>query len=111
MRWPVETARPALTLGLLSALLAGAVGIAAASGARNPWLEAARRTNQGLVAELGLTDLAIWSGATYCRHPSQADRFAARADHPMALEHFPAGSVVPPPRLEARVSDARRRGP
>ena len=113
MRWPVETveaARPALALGLLSALLAGAVGIAAASGARDPRLEAARQTNRDLVAELGLTDLAIWSGATYCRHPSQADRFAAWADHPMALEHFPAGSVVPPPPFETRVSEARRRG-
>ena len=107
MRWPAETARPALALGLLAALLGGAIGIAAASSGRDPSVEAARRTNQRLVVELGLTDLAIWSGATYCRHPSQADRFAAWADHPMAQEHFPAGSMVPPP-LETRGPAARR---
>ncbi len=109
MRWPAETDRPVLVLGLLAALLIGAIGIAAAPWAESPSAEAARRSNQRLVVELGLTDLALWSEATYCRHPSQADRFAAWADHPMALEHFPAGSMVPPPPLETRVAEAGRR--
>jgi len=61
----------------------------------------------GLVAHLGLTDLALVSDASYCRHPTQADRFAPFSDHPGALEHFPAGSLVPPPKWVARWS-ARR---
>lgn len=45
----------------------------------------------------GLTDPALFTEARYARHASQADRHAAFQDHPMALEHFPAGSLMPPP--------------
>lgn len=44
-----------------------------------------------------LTDPALFTEARYARHASQADRHAAFQDHPMALEHFPAGSLMPPP--------------
>jgi hypothetical protein len=50
-----------------------------------------------LVRHLGLTDLAIWTEARYTRHPTQADIFSAFQDLPSALEHFPAGSIVPAP--------------
>jgi len=53
--------------------------------------------NRHLARQLELTDLAIWTEARYTRHPSQADRFAPFQDLPSSLEHFPAGSVVPPP--------------
>ncbi len=55
-----------------------------------------RAVNKTLVGQLRLTDLALWSGASYCRHPTHADLFAPHGDHPSALDHFPAGSVVPP---------------
>jgi hypothetical protein len=48
-----------------------------------------------LVAALDLTDLALFTEARYTRHPSQADLHSAFQDHPMALEHFPTGSLVP----------------
>jgi hypothetical protein len=51
-----------------------------------------------LVAELDLTDLTLFTEARYTRHPSQADLHSAFQDHPLALEHFPSGSVVPAPR-------------
>lgn len=44
-----------------------------------------------------LTDPALFTEARYARHASQADRHAAFQDHPLALEHFPAGSLMPPP--------------
>jgi len=44
-----------------------------------------------------LTDPALFTEARYTRHPSQADLHAAFQDHPMALEHFPSGSLMPPP--------------
>ncbi len=46
----------------------------------------------------GWSDPALFTEARYGRHASQADRHAAFQDHPMALEHFPAGSLMPPPR-------------
>jgi len=51
-----------------------------------------------LVRQLGLTDLALFTEARYTRHPSQADLHSAFQDHPMALDHFPSGSLQPPPR-------------
>jgi hypothetical protein len=55
-----------------------------------PPAQAAARADQ-------LTDPALFTEARYARHASQADRHAAFQDHPMALEHFPAGSLVLPP--------------
>lgn len=49
-----------------------------------------------LVGTLGLTDLSLFTEARYTRHPSQADLHSAFQDHPLALEHFPSGSLVPP---------------
>lgn len=53
----------------------------------------ARRS--ALVSALDLTDLALFTEARYTRHPSQADLHSAFQDHPVALEHFPTGSLVP----------------
>jgi hypothetical protein len=50
-----------------------------------------------LVAGLGLTDLALFTEARYTRHLTQADLHSAFQDHPLALDHFPSGSLVPPP--------------
>jgi len=50
-----------------------------------------------LVARLGLTDPVLFTEARYTRHPTQADLQSAFQDHPVALEHFPTGSLVPPP--------------
>ena len=51
----------------------------------------------GVVANLELTDLALFTEARYTRHPSQADLHSAFQDHPFALEHFPSGSIAGPP--------------
>jgi hypothetical protein len=48
-----------------------------------------------VVAELGLTDLALFTEARYTRHPSQADLHSPFQDHPAALDRFPTGSLVP----------------
>ncbi len=50
------------------------------------------------VRRFGLTDLCLFTEARYTRNPAVADFHAAFQDHPMALEHFPSGSFVPPPR-------------
>ncbi len=52
---------------------------------------------QRLVEHLGLTDPVLFTEARYTRHPTQADLQSAFQDHPVALEHFPTGSLMPPP--------------
>jgi hypothetical protein len=52
-----------------------------------------------LVAQLRLTDLALFTEARYTRHPSQADLHSAFQDHPLALELFPTGSLIAPPAV------------
>jgi hypothetical protein len=80
----------ALALGI--ALLVVSLGHAAiARRAAAPLVE----KRAALVAELSLTDLALFTEARYTRHPSQADLHSAFQDHPMALDHFPTGSLVP----------------
>ena len=46
--------------------------------------------------KLQLTDLCLSSEARYTRHPAMADRHAAFQEHPLALEHFPSGSLILP---------------
>jgi len=50
-----------------------------------------------LAAKLQLTDLALFTEARYTRHPALADLHSAAQDHPLSLEHFPSGSLMPPP--------------
>ena len=50
-----------------------------------------------LLNTLQLTDLCLFTEATYTRHLSQADLHTPFQDSPMSLEHFPSGSLVAPP--------------
>lgn len=56
---------------------------------------------QRLVKELGLTDLCLFTEARYTRHPAMADRHSAFQDHPLALDHFPSGSIIRIPHQSA----------
>jgi hypothetical protein len=51
-----------------------------------------------LVNRLQLTDLCLFTEASYTRHLSQSDFNTPFQDSPMSLEHFPSGSLVAPPR-------------
>jgi hypothetical protein len=59
--------------------------------------EATLIANAELVGRLKLTDLSLFTEARYTRHPSMADLHSAFQDHPLALDHFPSGSMVTPP--------------
>jgi len=50
-----------------------------------------------MVAKLELTDLCLFTEARYTRHPVMADLNTAFQDYPMSFEHYPTGSLVPPP--------------
>jgi hypothetical protein len=58
----------------------------------------ARKT--ALVRQLELTDLCLFTEASYTRHLSTTDLSTPFQDYPMSLEHFPTGGLVgPPPHL------------
>ncbi len=80
----------ALSLLVLAGLFMNGARRVAASG---PRLAEERRQ----VRAYGLTDLVLFTDARYTRHPSMADRNAPFQDYPQALEHFPSGSLMPPP--------------
>jgi hypothetical protein len=61
--------------------------------------EAFLRPSADLARELQLTDLCLFTEARYTRNPSMADLHTPFQDHPLALEHFPSGSLVTPPRV------------
>jgi hypothetical protein len=50
-----------------------------------------------MVEKYELTDLCLFTDAQYTRNPAIADFGAPFQDHPMSMEHFPSGSVIPPP--------------
>ncbi len=88
----------------LSLLAAGCVALALtfADAQRLTRTGAQRQAVTGaLVQGLSLTDIVLFTEARYTRHWSQADLHSAFQDHPMSLEHFPSGSLLPPPRHEA----------
>lgn len=89
-----------LSAGLLALL--GASFTDAALGLRKA--RPALTEKAEMVERLGLTDLVLFTEARYTRHPSQADLHSAFQDHPFALDHFPAGSLLPPPMLKRHPS-------
>ena len=55
--------------------------------------------NAELVKSLQLTDLCLFTEARYTRNPAMADLHSPFQDHPFAMDHFPSGSLVSPPRF------------
>ena len=63
------------------------------------------RQKAEVVKNLGLTDLCLSTEARYTRHLSQADWHAAFQSHPLALDHFPIGSILGPPEALTKPHD------
>ena len=93
----MRVTRSTAFLGLL--LLLAALGVLAGLDAtrRSLGAEARFAANRALAGWFVLTDLCLFTDARYTRHPSLADRHSPFQDYPLALEHFPSGSLIPPP--------------
>lgn len=92
------TFRPAdLTLAVLAALGCTLAATFADAGRLRAARAVALAERRDTVERYRLTDLCLFTEARYTRHPSQADLHSAFQDHPLALEHFPTGSLIPPP--------------
>ena len=89
--------KSSLFLSFLAVSLLILAGLAADAriGAGNAASELAERRD--LVKRLCLTDLVLFTDARYTRHPAMADLHSPFQDHPMSMEHFPSGSLMPPP--------------
>jgi hypothetical protein len=57
-----------------------------------------------LVGKLDLTDLCLFTEASYTRHLSMADLHTPFQNGPMSLEHFPSGSLVTPPAAIRKIN-------
>jgi hypothetical protein len=86
----VFLAAVAIQLALVGLCLAHAARGAAAAGP-------ARARRAQTVKALGLTDLCLFTDASYTRNLALADLHAPLQEHPLCLEHFPAGSLTEPP--------------
>jgi len=60
------------------------------------------RENSELVKRLQLTDLCLFTEASYTRHLTQADLNTPFQDYPTSLEHFPSGSLLMPSEMVKR---------
>jgi hypothetical protein len=61
------------------------------------------KSKQKIISELGLSDLALFTEARYTRHLALSDLHSPFQDHPIAIEHFPSGSLIsPPPHLSRK---------
>ena len=56
-----------------------------------------------MVRRFRLSDLCLFTEASYTRHLTQADLHTPFQDYPMSLEHFPSGSMLPPPEMIKRI--------
>jgi hypothetical protein len=57
-----------------------------------------------MVKKLELTDLCLFTEASYTRHLSQADLHTPFQSYPVSLEHFPSGSIFQPPAMLKRMN-------
>jgi hypothetical protein len=60
-------------------------------------VSATLQENRTVVSNLRLTDICLFTDARYTRNPSIADPNSSFQDCPMSLDHFPSGSLMPPP--------------
>jgi len=59
---------------------------------------------RAMVRRLELTDLCLFTEASYTRHLSQADLHTPFQSNPLSLEHFPSGSFLQPPAMLKRTN-------
>jgi len=55
------------------------------------------KENGEMVKRFELTDLCLFTEASYTRHLTQADLHTPFQSYPVSLEHFPSGSILKPP--------------
>lgn len=93
----------AITGGLLSLLALLAVHAHFAVKGAGPALDGTAR----LVGSLELTDLCLFTEASYTRNLAMTDLTTPFQDSPFAFEHFPTGALAGPPEQNVRNNGQR----
>ncbi len=57
------------------------------------------------VRKYGITDLCLFTEASYTRHLTQTDLHTPFQDGPLSLEHFPSGALVRAPQGLKRMNE------
>lgn len=57
------------------------------------------------VRKNGITDICLFTEASYTRHLTQADLHTPFQDGPLSLEHFPSGAIVRAPQGLKRMNE------
>jgi hypothetical protein len=89
--------RSATFLVVVALLLAIGLLVGLDAARRRSGAEARFAANRALARWFEVTDLCLFTEARYTRHPSLADRHSPFQDYPLAMEHFPSGSLLLPP--------------
>lgn len=89
--------RSTLYIGILAIHAAVAAGLIMHAASREKASGPHMKQMSGIVSELSLTDLCLFTEARYTRHPSMADFSTPFQDYPFSMEHFPSGSLMPVP--------------
>ena len=103
VREPVASrnARGSTWFGLITGCLGLAlVAVLVLARVQEPATLAAMARKRQVVETFGLTDLSLFTDARYTRHPTQTDLTTPFQDHPVSLERFPSGMVMPIPQRE-----------
>ena len=91
-----ERLRRRLLALILAAETVAVLALVAVAALPDSSMESLHQAEEALVLELGLTGVALWPEASYCRQPALSDLFTPHSLHPAAPDSLPAGSVVPP---------------
>jgi len=87
-------------LGVTGALAAFLAGLAMHAFQERKNADALLSRMTAMVNRLNLTDLCLFTEASYTRHLAMTDLNTPFQDSPLSFEHFPTGALVmPPPHL------------
>jgi hypothetical protein len=81
----------------ITALLLVLGGLTVHSRIAVVWAGPTLLAKASLVRTLQLTDLCLFTEASYTRNLAMTDGYTPFQDSPLAFEHFPTGSLVTPP--------------
>ncbi|HBG07523.1 MAG: hypothetical protein A2075_03820 [Geobacteraceae bacterium GWC2_58_44] len=89
--------RSTIYLGMTSGLMLTLAGLLLHASGQRRAAEPGFARKAALVRQVELTDLCLFTEASYTRNPSMTDLSTPFQDSPLSLDHFPSGGLIGPP--------------